>query len=150
MSIKYQQEFLDDVKSEVLPLIEGHYSEVYPARDTFDLEMDWDTYYSLEGLNLLKIFTARDQGNLIGYLWVVIAPNLHSKGHFIPSEDGLYVSPEYRGLTVARRLIQFTEKCLKEDGYKIFCMTGTVEKPIDKFVERMGYNKIETRFKKVL
>ena len=150
MSIKYQQEFLDSIQDEVLPLIERHFDEVYPARDTFDLDMDWDTYRSLESVNLLKIFTARDEDKLVGYLWVVIAPNLCSKGNFIPSEDGLYVEPKYRGLTVARRLIQFGEKCLKEDGYEVLCITGTEEKPIDKFVERMGYKKIETRFKKVL
>ena len=150
MSIKYQQEFLVSVKDEVLPLIENHFSEVYPARDTFKFDMDWDTYHSLEDLNLLRIFTARDGDRLVGYLWVVIAPNLCSKGHFIPSEDGLYVDPDYRGLSVAKKMIEFGEKCLKEDGYKLLCITGTQEKPIDKFVERMGYKKIETRFKKVL
>lgn len=150
MTIEYKQEFLDSVKDESLSLIQDHFNEVYPARNTYDLDMDWEIYGKLEDLGLLKIFTARDAGNLVGYLWVIVSPNIHSKGTHTAQDDGLFVAKPYRGTSVAVRLVQFVEKCLKEDGFKTFHIVGTEEHPIDKLVGRMGYNKIETKFQKVL
>jgi len=148
--VNYQQEFLDSVKDEALVLIEDHFSEVYPAREVYDLEMDWDTYRKLEDLGMLKIFTARDGNTLVGYLWVIVSPNIHSKGNYTACDDGLFVANSYRGRSVAVKLIKFVETCLREDGFKTFHLVGTAEKPIDSLVERMGYNKIETKFQKVL
>ena len=148
--IKYQQEFLDSVKEEALVLIEDHFSEVYPAREVYDLEMDWDTYAKLEDLGMLKIFTARDGSTLVGYLWVIVSPNIHSKGNYTACDDGLFVASSHRGKSVAVKLIKFVEKCLKEDGFKTLHLVGTAEKPIDSLVERIGYKQIETKFQKVL
>jgi len=112
--------------------------------------MDWETYAKLEDLGLVKIFTARDNGKLVGYLWVILSPNLHSKGTTVASDDGLFVSKEYRGKQVAQDLIRFTEQCLKEDGLKVFCISGTHENPIGPLMNRMGYTAIETKYQKVL
>lgn len=148
--MKYRQEFLDDVRGEVEALIQDHYDEVYPVRDVFDWDMDWDSYEKLEEHGLLKIFTARDNGELAGYLWVLITPNLHSKGSVLACDDGLFVAKEYRCKSVAKDLIQFVETCLKEDGVKVLHIVGTTEKPIDALMQRMGYTAIETKFQKVL
>lgn len=150
MVVKYQQEFLDNVRGSVEDLIQSHFSEVYPMRDVCDWDMDWDAYEKLEELGMLKIFTARDDGSLIGYLWVILSPNLHSRGSVLACDDGLYVARTHRGQAVAKELIQFTERCLKEDGIKTFHIVGTTEKPINGLMERMGYTKIETKFQKVL
>ena len=131
-------------------MIEDHFKEVYPAREVYDLEMDWDTYAKLEELGMLKIFTARDGSALVGYLWVIVSPNIHSKGNYTACDDGLFVASSHRGKSVAVKLIKFVEKCLKEDGFKTLHLVGTSEKPIDSLVERMGYKQIETKFQKVL
>lgn len=148
--MRCQQEFLDDVRGEVEVLIQDHYDEVYPVRDVFDWDMDWDSYEKLEDHGLLRIFTAREYGKLAGYLWVLITPNLHSKGSALACDDGLFVAKGYRGKSVAKGLIKFAEKCLKEDGLKVFHIVGTTEKPIDALMQRMGYTAIETKFQKVL
>lgn len=150
MVVKYQQEFLDDVRGEVESLIQSHFSEVYPMRNVCEWDMDWDAYDKLEELGMVKIFTARVKSDLVGYLWVLISPNLHSKGSVLACDDGLFVSDTHRGQSVAKDLISFTEKCLKEDGIKVLHIVGTTEKPIDALVERMGYTAIETKFQKVL
>ena len=148
--MRYRQEFLDDVRGEVEALIQDHYDEVYPVRDVFDWDMDWDSYEKLEEHGLLRIFTARDDGKLVGYIWILITPNLHSKGSVLACDDGLFVAKDYRGKSVAKDLIQFAEMCLKEDGLKVFHIVGTTEKPIDALMQRMGYTAIETKFQKVL
>lgn len=148
--ISYRQEFIDIVKDEALPLLRDHYSEVYTAKEVFDLQMDWDLYIKLENSGLLKVFTARDDNKLVGYLCVVISPNLHSKGTLTASEDGLFVDKPYRGGSVATGLVEFAEKCLKDDGLKILIFTGSVDKPIDGLMDHLDYSPIETRYKKVL
>lgn len=148
--VKYQQEFLGGVRGEVETLIQDHYDEVYPARSVLDWDMDWDAYEKLEEIGLLKIFTAREEKTLVGYLWVLISPNLHVKGNLVAHDDGLFVSKPHRGSSVAKRLLGFAEKCLKDDGFKVFYVSGTTEKPIDALMLRLGYSAVETKFQKVL
>lgn len=138
------------MKDEAISLIENHFAEAYPSRETFSLDMDWDMYAKLEDMGLVKIFTARDNDKLVGYLWVILSPNLHSKGTTVASDDGLFVSKEYRGKQVAQDLIRFTEQCLREDGLKVFYISGTHENPIEPLMNRMGYSPIETKYQKVL
>ena len=147
---KYQQEFLYSVRGDVENLIQDHYNEVYPVRSVFDWDMDWDAYEKLEEAGMLKIFTARDGDTLVGYLWVLLTPNLHSKGSVLACDDCFFVAASHRGKTVAKKLLEFTEACLREDGLKVFHIVGTTEKPINSFMKRMGYVEIETKFQKVL
>jgi len=148
--IRYTQEFLENVKGDIGPILQEHFREVHPAREVFPLDIDWELYEKLESLGLVKVFTARDGEVLVGYMCVVISPNLHSKGTQTACEDGLFVSKNYRKASVARGLVEFVEKCLREDGFKVFHITGTEEKPIDPLMNRMGYTKIESKFQKVL
>lgn len=147
--ITYQQEFLNQVKDEALPLIKSQFDEVYPSRDYVTLDMDWDLYQKLEEMQLLKIFTARSNGSLVGYLWVIVSPNIHSKGSYTATDDAWFVSKEYRKSGTAVGLLRFTEKCLKEDGFKSFYISGTEDVPLDKLMSKLGYNKIETKFERV-
>ena len=148
--IKYRQEFLDSVKTDSIGLIREHFAEVYPSRNVFDLDMDWDTYGTLQDLGRLRIFTARDGDKLIGYLWVVISPSLHAKGEQIPCEDGWFVSKGYRGRGVSKYLLSFGEKCLKEDGFKVLHMVASEDNNLDTVMDKCGYKKIETKFEKVI
>lgn len=148
--MEIKQEFFFQVKEECQKLINSHYREVYPISDLFDFDLDCDTYQKLEDAGLLKIFTARCEDTLAGYLFVVIAPNIHSKGSWIPREEGLFVSEEFRGQSVALRLLKFAEKCLKDDGYIIFLMSDVKKHSVRPLMDKLGYQEIETVYRKVL
>jgi len=148
--VEYKQEPLFAVVGEIEPLIQNHFKEVDPTRDYLNLDLDWDTYLELERLGQLMVFTCRVDSRLVGYLSVLVSPDLHSKGEFTPCEDGLFVDKSYRGLSVAKNLISFAEKCLKEDGFKVFYLTGTIENPIGSLLESVGYKPVETKYQKVL
>lgn len=146
--MQFQQEFLSTAKAEGQALMENHFSELRPGQWGFDF--DWDTYHKYEELGVLKVFTARDSGKLVGYLSVLLVPDLHSKGSLIAREDGLFLSKPYRKGLTAVKFIRFVEKCLTEDGLQVFLITGTEENPIDSIMKRMGYNHIESVFSKRL
>jgi len=144
--VKYQQEFLSQIKDEMEPLIAKDWEEV--GQDNIPLDVDWDAYFDLEDKGILQLFTARKGGHLIGYFLTMSVKSLQSKNHMFVTNDAIYVDPEYRG--VGKGLFEFVENCLKSDGHTNLVVTTTEKFPIDSMLFKMGYKRIETRFEKVL
>ena len=148
MGITYQEEFISYARHEVEPLAELEWEE--SGHPTEALSIDWDAYYDLEGRSLLKFFTARKDGLLVGYFVVILSGLLTSKGEVIAIYDSVYVHKDYRKSTVGKRMFDFVEKCIKEDGIKRAVASSSKKNPIGNFLTRLGYNEIETKYEKVL
>jgi len=148
VAVKYQQEFLSHAEAEVTPLAELEWEE--SGHPTEPLVIDWDTYFKLEEAGLLKFFTARADGKLVGYFVVVITSPLTTKGELVASYEAVYVDKGYRKSMVARRLFKFVEECIREDGIYRVIASSSVKNPIGKFLNRMGYSEIETKYEKVI
>jgi GNAT superfamily N-acetyltransferase len=148
--IKYQQEFLYSVEDDAKPLLESHWQEIAVNKDKIKLNPDWDTYRSLEEQGKLKIFTAREDGSLVGYFVVVVTANIHYKDHLFASNDIIYLAPDYRKGFTGIRLIKFAEKCLKEDGVSVLTINTKVHKPFDSVLERLNFNLIERVYSKYI
>jgi GNAT superfamily N-acetyltransferase len=150
MSITYQQEFLDTVEKDIKPLIEDHWEEIALNKSAIKLNPDWDAYHNLEDAGILKIFTARFGGKLIGYFVVLIRNHIHYKDHVFAANDVLFLKQEYRkGLTGAK-LMRFAEKCLKEDGVSVLVVNTKRHKPFDGLLEWLGYSHVENVYSKYL
>lgn len=148
--LKYQQEFLNQVKSDIEPLIELHWEEIALNQDKIKLNPDWDAYHSLEGEGRLKIFTARSGNDLVGYFVVILGTNIHYKDHLFASNDIIYLHKDYRKGFAGIRLINFAEKCLKEDGVSVLLINIKTHKPFDKVLERLKFKPIERVFSKFI
>ena len=148
MPITYQQEFLSVAEDEITPLAELEWEE--SGHPTETLVIDWDAYFALEEAGRLKFFTARKEGLLIGYFVVLITSPLTTKGSLIGVYDAVYVHKDYRKSTVARRMFNFVEGCMKEDGVYRVLASSSSKNPIGSFLDRLGYSKIETKYEKVL
>lgn len=148
--VKYQQEFLYTVEDDAKPLLEKHWEEIAVNKDKIKLNPDWDAYRELEAQGKLKIFTAREGENLVGYFVVVVTTNLHYKDHLFATNDIIYLAPEYRKGFVGIRLIRFAEKCLKEDKVSVLVVNTKVHKPFDPVLERLGFNLTERVYSKYL
>jgi len=146
--LKYQQEFLCLAEQEVTPLAELEWEE--SGHPTEPLVIDWESYFALEEVGRLKFFTARKDGLLIGYFVVIITSPLTTKGELVGSYDAVYVHKDYRKSTVARRLFKFVEDCMKEDGIYRLIASSSSKNPIGRFLNRLGYKEIETKYERVL
>jgi len=146
----YQQEFLSSVYVEVQQLIKEHWQEIAVNKDRIKLNPDWDAYEALEKNNRLKIFTAREDGNLAGYFVVITGVNIHYKDHLFAQNDVLYLSKEHRKGFTGIKLIKFAEQCLKEDGISVLNINTKDHKPFDKLLDYMGYNMIERVYQKCI
>lgn len=150
MTIKYQQEFLATVKDEIVPLLNSHWEEIALNKDKIKLNPDWDAYDSLEQVDKLKIFTARDDNKLVGYFVVIVGVNIHYKDHLFASNDIIYLSPEHRKGFTGIRLIKFAEKCLKQDGISVLTINTKVHQPFDRLMDFLKFRKIERVYSKYL
>ena len=148
--IKYQQEFLITCADEAKELIQLHWEEIALNKVSIKLNPDWKAYEFLEKEGKLKVFTARDDGNLVGYFVVLVGTNLHYKDHVFAENDVLYLHQDYRKGYTGIKLIKFAEKCLKDDGVSIIKVNTKVHKPFDIIMDRLDYNLIERVYTKYL
>jgi GNAT superfamily N-acetyltransferase len=146
--ITYKQEPLSLAENEVTPLAVLEWEE--SGHPTEDLNIAWEDYFRLEDHGQLKFFTARDSELLVGYFVVLITAPFTSKHSPIGYYEAVYVHKNYRKSTVAKRLFSFVEGCMKDDGILRVIASSSSKNPIGKFLTRMGYNEIETKYEKVL
>lgn len=139
----YQQEFIDDVYEDCQDLIEQHWEEIALNKDKIKLNPNWDAYKQLEGIGAFRIFTARDEGKLVGYFAVFVEPNLHYQDHLFARNDVIFLQKEYRKGFCGTRLIKFAEKCLKEDGVSVLMINTKTHKDFSPVLERLGFSKTE-------
>lgn len=150
MTVKYQQEFLETCMKESQGLLENHWKEIALNKDKIKLNPDWDAYLELESKGILKVFTARDSGTLVGYFVVFVHRHIHYKDHLFANNDVLFLSEEYRKGFTGIRLIKFAEGCLKADGVSVLNISTSVYKPFDPIMDRLGFNLIERLYSKYI
>ena len=118
--MNYAREMLADVRDEIGPLLEAHWREIAHYQDIL-LDPDWEFYEAIDACGRLRIFTARDEGRLVGYGVFFVGPNRHYKDSTQAVQDILFVHPDYRGRTVGARLIKFCdEQCRAENIQVIY------------------------------
>jgi len=148
--MEYRQEFLAQVKQDIQNLLIMHYDEIALDKDAIKLNPDWEAYQKAEDEGLLKGFTARQDGELVGYFVVIASRHIHYKDHIFAANDVIFIHPEHRKGFAAMRLIKFAEKCLKEDGVSILTINTKCHKPFDVLLDRMMYKHIENVYRKRL
>ena len=148
--IKYQQEFLSQVQSDIEPLINLHWKEIALNQDNVKLNPDWEAYANLESEGKLQIFTAREGDLLVGYFVVTLGYNIHYKDHLCASNDVIYMHKDYRKGFAGIRLIKFAEKTLREDGVSTLTINTKIHQPFDKVLERLKFKPIERVYSKYL
>jgi len=148
--ITYQQEFLAQVKPDIEPLLRQDWEEIEHNKELHKFDPAWELYEALEETNSLSIFTVRSDSNLIGYFVVITMPSLHCRGLTQALCDIIYLDKDYRKGLIGYKLFKFAEDCVREDGADVLYVATTKVNPIDNLMVKLGYNKIETRFEKVL
>lgn len=148
--MKYQEEAAVDVIEEIIPLIEKHWEEIAINKDKISLSPDFERYIDMNELGILRIFTVRDEGALVGYFLVVCTPHMHYKEHVFAMNDILYVAEHLRGTTVAYRLLRHVENVLAEEGISVLMINMKCHAPFDRLLEGLGYTNTERVYTKFI
>lgn len=146
----FQQEFLTSVVEDAKELLERHWEEIAVNKDKIKLNPHWEAYVDLEDSGQLRIFTARENGQLIGYFVVIVGVNLHYKDHVFAVNDILYLHPSWRKGLTGVKLIKFAEKCLKLEGVSVLNINTKTHRPFDSLMSYMKYDLVERVYQKYI
>lgn len=114
--MKFQPEKLSpELFKEVTPLLQRHWSEIAHFPD-IPLEPDFETYFGAEYAGQYKVFTARVNGELVGYAAFFVRSNPHYKSSKQAVQDVLYIAPEFRKQGLGLKLIDYCDQELKALG----------------------------------
>ena len=150
MPITYQQDSVASYEKDAKDLLQAHWEEIALNKHAIKLNPDWEAYYELEDQDMLKVFTARSDGKLVGYFVVICRKHLHYKDNLFAFNDVLYLSQEYRKGMTGPKLMKFAEKCLKEDGVDVLVVNTKRHKPFDQLLVWLGYKHAENIYTKLL
>lgn len=149
----YQQEKLVDVIEEIYPLLQEHFIEAEEGvveDKEYPLNVDWASYKRMEEVSLLYVFTARDEGKLVGYIWFVVHPALHMTSCLTAYEDIHYLIPSYRKGWNFVKMFKYAEERMKEVGVNRLVSAVKIKSGRDKIFSYLGYTPTEKLFVKGL
>lgn len=116
----------------------------------FDIPDNIREYYEELSKNPL-IFTKVIKGK--GFIVGMVAPSFLHPGRLQCSELAWYVEPEYRGTSVALRLMKMYEQHAKDNGcyyVSMVCLEKLNPEATGKIYEKLGYNRLENHYRRVL
>lgn len=143
--ITYQTEPLSDsLWGELAPLLSAHWREVAHYRD-LELAPNREAYANLDRAKMLRVYTARAEGRLIGYLACVVAPSLHYAPHRFATQDVLYVDPAHRGARFGFMLIGYVHRQLRAEGVTLLMQHGKHRSDLNigPLLHRLGYEHVD-------
>lgn len=144
----FDLESYTSIKNEIKPLIEAHYKEIALNQDAIKLNPNWKEYARLDSIGALRCFTARKDGELIGYFVVIVNKSLHYQDHLFAYNDVIFLAKGHRRGMTGVKLIKYATESIKEQGISLMIVNTKVHQSFDKILERLGYNLIERVYSK--
>lgn len=138
--IAFARECVSDVEAEIRPLLDAHYAEIAHYQD-IPLLPDWAFYRAAK---TVRVFTARDQGDLFGYAVFFVAPNRHYTSSVQALQDILFIHPDYRGALLGRRFIDWCDQQLKAEGAQVVYQHVKKAHDFGPLLKSIGYEEVET------
>ena len=134
-----------DVWDEALELIQANHEET-GAGDGEEFKPDRARYEQFWEINLIRAFTARWEGGLVGYALFFVTPHLHYPKLLTAQQDVLYVVPKFRGRG-ALRFIRWMDDELRNEGVKMIIRAVSMKLDYSRLlVGRLGYRPLEKVF----
>lgn len=129
-------------------LTQQHYDEVPFGVKGLPMELDWDTYRTLEQADcLLGLAAVDDASNLVGYLVVVSTPLLHHKGKYMAQTDCFYIHPAYRKQGLFEQLLAAAQAVCRDAGVVSFRVIVNTNFPLpQEMLNGLGYREAEQHY----
>jgi GNAT superfamily N-acetyltransferase len=148
MSYTYQREKFPDVIEEMKPLLLNHWREIATWQD-IPLSPNYAAYQAAEDRDVLRMFTVRNDGELIGYC-VFFIGNIHYTTHKHATQDILFILPDYRGKSAGYRLISYADGQLQAEGVDVIRQHVKLAHNFGPLLEKLGYRTTEVIYEKRL
>jgi GNAT superfamily N-acetyltransferase len=139
--VTYQREYLFDIIGEVEPLLREHYEELTLNKERIVLDPVWPEYALLEKMGRFVVFTAREDGKLVGYNAFFTVKHIHYGALNMAINDVLYLHKAHRRGLTGIRLLKFAEAQLRDLIGGPLKVTYHIKFSLDwsAILHRMGY-----------
>lgn len=148
--IEFRRELLCEMVAEVDDLLQLHYEELTKNRDKVALKPMWAEYAALEQMGRFVVYTARDDGRLVGYSAFFVQKHLHYADLKTAMNDVLFLHPGQRQGTTGIRLIKFCEAALKALGVHKLVWHAKLDTALIPILHRLNYKTEELSLAKFL
>lgn len=101
---------------EVGPLLFKHWDELAKYKD-IRLDPDWDVYMKAQSIGALIIYTARIEGELVGYACFFAKSSLHYRQSYEAQSDVIFIDPARRGF--GKSFVRWCREQLRARGVKV-------------------------------
>jgi GNAT superfamily N-acetyltransferase len=139
-----------DVLPDLLPLYDGHWSEIALDRDKPEagLQPQFPVYAARDAAGELVLVTLRSDGAVVGYFMCFVAPGLHYGGCLTGTMDIIYVHPSVRGRHGGMRLIRAMRRELERRGVKRWFVGEKIGRSsgLGRMFEIAGFRPVETYY----
>jgi len=146
--MKITHECLASVKEDIKPLIKKHWKLVALNQGAIKLNPDWEQYAKLDAAGILRVFTARESGELVGYCVLVVSRSMHYKDHIFANNDVTFVLPDHRAGATGYQLLKYAEDHCAENDISLLNVNTKVHIPFDNLLLGMGFTLIERIYSK--
>ena len=147
MGLVISRESVEQVRHEMSSLMAAHWHEVGQDTARMRLSPDWGAAVALESVDQLAIFTARADGELVGYAFFIVRRHFHY-AITVAINDLLYLAPGHRAGMAGARLIREAEKALAADGVQNIYFGVKPQHDYSPLLDRRGYRVMETTWSK--
>lgn len=136
------EDFSKELFDEVYPLLEKHYHEVAHFQD-IPLNPDFDAYMGAHNNDLVRFFTARRNGELVGYCIFFVKTNAHYKDSLQAQQDVLFIDPSIRKTGVGFFFLQYCDENLRKEGVQAVYHHMKAGLPFNKLLESLNYELVD-------
>jgi predicted N-acetyltransferase YhbS len=147
VAISLQYECWDDYYSDCQGLWKAQYEEFGDKRVEFGPNVP--SYQFLFKAGVLRILTARDEGQMIAYVIAILHRHMHYKLQ-VATLDTVYIDPSRRKSKLLIRLLDRLEKDLRIAGVEKIVMVSPVENPLARLFKRLGFREEAVMYHKLL
>ena len=137
--LKFQREDTS-IYEEMKPLTVLHYEEIAHYQD-IPLEPDIAMYKAIEEQGMLRLYTVRDEEELIGYSIFFIKENCHYKSSVQASQDIVFIRKDKRGQ--GREFLAWCDSQLKQDGVEVVYHHVKAAHNFGPLLVRQGYELVD-------
>lgn len=123
---------------EMAPLIAEHFHEIARFKD-FRVQPNFNHYQMLDDIGMLYIFTARDEGELVGYSVFNLLKHPHFTEISQAQEELLFLAPEHRNGDAGAKFIRYCDEELAKAGAAVIYHTVSMERDFSPLLVRAGY-----------
>lgn len=135
-------------------LLREHHATLGVHRDKLHLDINLDLMQQAEAEGRFRVWTARDDGLLVGYLGLWIIRHMHYPILMAVEDSFLLSAPNRRGY-VGIRMIQGVSAALREMGVELLIIHEKVHFAAErgglgKFYRRLGFEHTDNLWSKIL